>query len=217
MARRQLKTERPACYPKPIWPGGRLGSVDVQELRRVQLARETLGYLAIPLLYGALMAAGVFLYKPELAVFTLILVLLLILQARAGRIASTIAARAGDAGRGPQAPARAVAAADQSVLAFVTYSTAASMAGYLVFLAALDLTLHMADRGEPGGLPLVLGTLAGIAIVVVGKDVARRLAWRGFAAQFPDVWQGPGGMDRGKRVRTAGQYLDWRMAVNDRA
>lgn len=190
--------------------------MDVKELRRVQLARETLGYLAVPVLYAVLMVAGIFTYQPGLAVLTLILVLLLILQSRAGRLASTIAVRSGERAQGVQTPAAAVEAADRCFLSFVSQSTSASIAGYLVFLACVDGTLRSSARGEPAGFLLIAGAILGIAIVVGGKEAARRRSWRGFAGEFRELWDSPTGMARGKRVRTAAEYLDWRTQVNAR-
>lgn len=202
--------------PKAICHRAPSGGVDVKELRRVQLARETLGLIAIPLVYVLLMASGVFLWRPDLAMVTVALVAFLILQGRAGRLSATLAARGPEPLLGARFRPETLRAADARFLRSANYSSIAQFVGYLVFLAALDLALRQSGTASPKGALFLVMTVVALGVAIAGREAARRIAWKGFAAQFPDVWSGPSGLGGWRGVRGAADYLEWRSGAERR-
>lgn len=191
--------------------------MELKELRRTQRLRESLGYLLLPALYAGLMASGAFLVVPSLVLLSFALVVMLLLQARAGQIASRLTPRQARPARDQRLPADALEAADARFLRQVAYTVAANAAGYLVFLAAVDLHLKASLRGDAASGVLLYGALGGIAIVIAGREAARLAAWSGFERRFPALWASPTGLDRGKSTRSAREYLDWRCEVSPAA
>lgn len=188
---------------------GHLPGVNARALRRKHVIRETLGYLALPAVYGALMAAGVFVFSPTLVALSFALVVLLLLQLRSAAIASAIVAKAAPAG-GKAPPRKAVEAADARFLAQVNYTLVANVAAYLVFLAGMDLHVRALAAGAPPGAALLIGAVAAVGVVIGGREAARRAAWAGFEARHPSLWASQAGLDNGKATRSASTYFDWR-------
>ena len=177
------------------------------------MRREAAAYLSIPAIYLALMLAGLFVFVPEYVVLNFLLVLFVILQLRSGRIASTIADKAARPrkGRASELPP-AVAEADACFLRQVNYQAAADIVSFLVFLATLDLSRRVPATQAPTAF-LGLGAVIALAVYFGGHRVARLLAWRSFAGRRADLWNDPAGFDKGKAVRTTGQYFDWRLSM----
>jgi len=163
-----------------------------------------------------LMAAGVFLWRPDLAMVTVALVALLILQSRAGRLSASLASRGEATSKAARFPAGAVDAADARFLRAANFTVVAQFVGYFVFLVGLDVGVRQSGGAAPAGFPFLVLTAVGLATALAGREVARQGAWRGFATQFPEVWAGPGGLDGGRALRTAGDYLEWRSGVEPR-
>lgn len=187
--------------------------MEVRALRRRQLLRETLGYLTLPVLYGALMASGALLWVPSLVLLSLALVLLLLLQMRSGLAAGALAAAPQRERRRGKVPAKALEAADGCFLRQVDYTVLANAAGYLVFLVGIDEHLKASLRGELGSSALIAGALVGIAIAIAGREAARRAAWGRYAAVYPTLWSAPTGLDGGRAARSTRDYFDWRSTV----
>ena len=185
--------------------------MDVGELRRRQLRRETAAYLSVPAFYLAFMLAGVFLFVPEYLVLNFFLVLFVLLQLRSGRMAATLADKTSRPRkeRSSQLPP-AIAEADQCFLVQVNYQSASDVAAFLVFLAAIDFSLR---TGAVGGPALVGGAVVALAVYVAGRRGARAVAWRAFAGRHPDLWNDPAAFEAGKAVGSTGHYYDWRLSV----
>lgn len=193
--------------------GACLGLVELKRLRRAQVARESVGYLLLPCLYGALMAAHVFAFSPSLLALAFAFVAVLLLQVRSSKIAAAVGQAPAASHRGEAASAEAVEAADRRLLRQVTLASGANVAGYLAFLAGLDLHLRAAAAGAPTGGLLPLGAAAGIGIVLAGREAARRAAWRGYAQAFPGLWNAEDGLRAGKATRSPAAYFEWRSRV----
>jgi hypothetical protein len=186
--------------------------VQAKEVRRAQLARETLGYLCLPGLYVALMAAGVFAYSPTLALVSLALVVMLILQLRSTAIAGAMVRAAPRAAARPL-PQEALDQADLRFLRHVNYGLLATVAAYLALLWGIDSHVRTLARGEPPGLALAVGAAAAFAIILAGREAARRAAWSGFKERFPELWAAKEGLDRGRATRSPAAFFEWRVAA----
>ena len=178
------------------------------DLARTEFRREALGYLAMPALYGALQAAGVFVPSPALLLLSLALVLMLLLQARsAGAAASTLPPTR----RGGQpilvAP-RPLEAADRAFVQQVNHTVVANALGFFLFLGALELHLRTLAAGATGATALLPGALLAIGVIIGGREAARIAAWRAVG----DLASGslPGLPLAGPSLRA---YLEWRAGV----
>lgn len=178
------------------------------ELARTQFRREAVGYLALPALYGALMAGGLFVPSPTLVLLSLALVLLLLLQARsAGMAASTVSA-ARPPGPSVHVSPRPLEAADSAFVREVNYTVAANAIGFFAFLWALELHLRALASGATGPTALLPGALLAIGIIVGGREAARIAAWR--AVEDLGAGRLPGLPEGGPSLR---DYLEWRARV----
>jgi hypothetical protein len=176
--------------------------------------RESAAYLSIPLIYLAFMLAGVFRFVPEYVAINFFLVLFVLMQLRSGRIAASIAERASRPRKARASPLPpAVAEADKSFLVQVNGQAVADIASFLVFLAAIDLSLRASLAATSGGTALGAGALVALGIYFAGHHAARSVAWRAFAERHDDLWKDPAGFDGGKAVRSTGQYFDWRLSI----
>ncbi len=182
------------------------------DLARRQFRREALGYLALPVLYAGLMAAGVFLPSPTLVLLSALLVAVLLMQARSARAAGALAARRQRPSKATQASREALDAADGAFLRQVNFAVASGALGYIVFLGALDLHLRALASGAAGSTALLPGAVLGIGLIVGGREAARIAAWR----PVGDLKAGrlPGLPDSGPTPRA---YLEWRAGVEAEA
>jgi hypothetical protein len=184
--------------------------MEAKALRRAQLRRETLGYLCLPALYGALMAGGVFVYSPTLVLVSLGLVMMLILQLRSRAISSAMV-RPAPRSAGKPWPPDALDAADLRFMRQVNYALAANVAAYLVLLEGIDLHVRALANGQPPGAALPVGAALAFALILVGREGARRAAWSGFGGRFPELWAAKDGLDGGRATRSPATFFEWRL------
>ena len=186
--------------------------MDIKALRRAHAWRESGGFLVLPALYFALMAAGLLSYAPELPLLTMGFVLMLVMQTRSAAAASAMAPPP----RGRKASRwtpEEVAAADARFLRQDVYTAFTNAGAYLVFIVALDAHLRAVIAEVSPGYTLIAGAVAAIAVVLAGRAAARRAAWSGFAAAHPALWGTGDGLDLGKAGRSGATYLAWRDAA----
>jgi len=185
--------------------------MDAESLRRTQLYREALGYIALPLGYGALMFAGVFVPSAQLVAISFALVAMLLLQGRSMGVSRRVAMRSAPPPDSSHVSAKALRAADARFLRQINYTLGANAAGYYVFLFVLDANLRAPPA--PGSLSstVLVGAFVGIALVVGGREVARRAAWRPADGATMPVPVG---------LRPSGpyppEYLEWRRRAEPR-
>ncbi len=184
--------------------------MDVRALRRAQWIRECAGYLALPALYGALMAAGVLSFAPSLALLTLALVFLILLQSRSASAAGALV-RHHRRPLGGAAPREQVDEADRRFLRQVAYASAGNVLGYLALLAGIDVHLRGAAVGAPPGIALWVGAAAALGVVLAGRALARRAAWSDFRECFPSLWDSMGDAKGGRATRSPAAYWEWRI------
>jgi hypothetical protein len=186
--------------------------VDTKALRRAHAWRESGGFLVLPALYFALMAAGLLSYAPELPLLTMGFVFMLVMQTRSAAAASAMAPPPRGK-KGSRWRREEIAAADARFLRQDVYTAFTNAGAYLVFTLALDAHLRAVVAEVSPGYTLVEGAVAAIAVVIAGRAAAKRAAWSGFGAAHPALWGAKDGLDLGRTGRTAGTYLAWREAA----
>jgi hypothetical protein len=186
--------------------------VQLKRLARAHAARETAGFLALPSAYVALMGAGVLARSPSLALLTLGLVFMLVVQQRSASVAASVVPppRKGEAAPWPQAD---VDAADLRFLRQTEVAALTDLGAYLVLLLAVDRHLRAVSEGTDPGLALVAGAGAALAAAALGRAAARRIAWSGFAAAFPGLWSAAEALNLGRAARSPRAYLAWRASA----
>lgn len=183
--------------------------MDVKRLRRRHTLLESAGFLALPAVYVGLMAAGVLINEPSLALLTLGLVFMLVIQQRSTSVAMSVVPKRGKKGR-TLWPAAELEAADSRFLRQAAFTAGTNLAAYLVFLLAIDRHLRAQAVGADPGFVVFAGAAAAIAVALFGKEAARRAAWKGFAAASPGMWASKDGVDGGRATRSPAAYLGWR-------
>jgi len=187
--------------------------MEFRQLRAAHRRIELGGLIALPVGYFALMGAGVFLYAPHYVVFSLLLVLMLLLQrprSKAGRGAPPD-------GEPPREPlARAVLDdADACFLRGARFAALAGAAGYFMFLAGLDLDLRMTLAAARDPIVVFEAAAVGFAVAAFGRDVALRYVWKPFAARHAQVWANPVDLNNGRTARNATAFMEWRASVEE--
>jgi hypothetical protein len=152
-------------------------------------------------------------YAPSLALITLALVMMLVLQQRSAAAGRGVAPRPKRAGAGfAQAD---LDAADHCLVRQVGLSALTNLGAYLAFVLALDVHLRAQAAGLAPGLTLYLGAGAALAVALAGRLAARRAAWSGFSGTNPHLWAAEAGLNGGQVLRSTASYLAWREGAAD--
>jgi hypothetical protein len=159
------------------------------------------------------MGAGVFLFAPQYVVFSLLLVLMLLLQRPRSKAAK---GPPPDSERPREPLPRAVLDdADACFLRGARFAALAGAAGYFLFLAGLDLDLRMTLAAARDPIVVFAAAAVGFAVAALGRDVALRHVWRSFAARYAQVWANPVDLNNGRTARNATAFMEWRASVED--
>ena len=182
--------------------------MEFKALRRSYAVIENAGFAAVPLAYFALASVDADTRHPDLALFAMAFVLVLVWSRRQANAS---------VGRGPAGRATsrrkwqtdALAAADRRFLLQAVFTALVEL---LIFIMALAWIESYQVR-EAEGTADALFYAASAALLVTAWllwRTARYSAWIAFNSAHSELWQAPEGLARGKVARRSAAYFRWR-------